>query len=77
MNVGRLLIEAVAEITDTTDGRLLIVGSAMPSEPYVAQPVHLWALTGSTWLQLDATTAGGWGARLRPVQSGRQRVTSG
>ena len=59
MNVGRLPIEPVAEITDTTDGRLLIVGSAMPSKPYVAQPVHLWALTGSTWRQLDATTAGG------------------
>ena len=50
-NVRSILLASAAS--------LVIVGSAMPSKPYVAQPVHLWALTGSTWRQLDATTAGG------------------
>jgi hypothetical protein len=57
MNVARLPIEPVAEVTDATSGQLLIIGSPTPSNPYVAQPVHLWALSGSEWRQLD-TTAG-------------------
>ncbi len=54
-DVARLPIEPVAEITDATSGQLLIIGSATPSNPYVAQPVHLWALNGSSWRQLDTT----------------------
>jgi hypothetical protein len=57
MNVSRLPFEPVAEITDTATGQLLILGSASPSNPYSAQPVHVWSLHGSTWRQLDATTA--------------------
>jgi hypothetical protein len=59
MNVARLPIEPVAEITDATHGQLVIVGSALPSNPYVAQPVHLWSLSGSAWRQLDAGSASG------------------
>lgn len=59
MNVARLPIEPVAEITDATHGRLLIVGSATPSNPFIAQPVHLWSLSGSVWRQLDPAAAGG------------------
>jgi hypothetical protein len=57
MDVARLPFEPVAELTDTTTGRLLIVGSAMPSSAVAAQPVHLWELDGSTWQQLDTPTA--------------------
>ena len=64
LQVARLPIEPVAEITDPTGGRLLIFGSAAPSNPYAAQPVHVWALRGSAVA----------GARCR----GRQRrVTAG
>ena len=59
MNVARLPVEPVAEISDATSGRLLIFGSATPSSQYVAQPVHVWALTGTTWRQLDAATTSG------------------
>jgi hypothetical protein len=58
MNVARLPVEPVAEISDATSGWLLIFGSATPSSQYVAQPVHVWALTGTTWRQLDAATSG-------------------
>jgi hypothetical protein len=44
----------VAEITDSDSGQLLIFGSATPSSPYAAQPVHVWSLHGSSWRQLDA-----------------------
>lgn len=54
MKVARLPIEPVVEITDATSGRLLIFGSAVPSNPHAAQPVHLWSLQGSTWRELDA-----------------------
>ncbi len=59
LKVARLPIEPVAEITDGTSGQLLIFGSAAPSNPYAAQPVHLWALRGSTWQALDAGAASG------------------
>jgi hypothetical protein len=59
LDVARLPVEPVAEITDATNGQLLILGSPTPSSQFVAQPVHLWALSGSTWRQLDATTPGG------------------
>jgi hypothetical protein len=58
LKVARLPIEPVAEITDGTSGQLLIFGSAAPSNPYAAQPVHLWALHGSTWQELDAAVSG-------------------
>jgi hypothetical protein len=57
LDVARLPVEPVAEITDAGSGQLLIFGSATQSQ--FAQPVHLWALSGSTWRQLDATTLGG------------------
>ena len=57
MAVARLPFEPVAEITDATIGRLLIIGSAATSSSFLAQPVHLWALTGTTWQQLDTATA--------------------
>ncbi|HVC41678.1 MAG TPA: hypothetical protein VND54_06850 [Candidatus Saccharimonadales bacterium] len=56
MNIARLPLEPVAEISDATSGQLLVFGSATPSSQSVAQPVHVWALNGSTWRQLDATT---------------------
>jgi hypothetical protein len=59
LNVAGLPIEPVAEITDAISSQLLIFGSAAPSSPYVAQPVHVWALRGSTWRQLDMTTISG------------------
>ncbi len=59
LDVARLPVEPVAEITDAASGQLLIFGSATPSSQSVAQPVHLWALSGSTWRQLDATSVGG------------------
>jgi hypothetical protein len=59
MAVARLPFEPVAEITDATTGRLLIIGSAATSSSFVAQPVHLYALNGSTWRQLDAATVSG------------------
>jgi hypothetical protein len=58
MNVARLPVEPVAEISDASLGRLLIFGSAAPSSQFVDQPVHLWALEGSAWRQLDAATNG-------------------
>jgi hypothetical protein len=59
MHVARLPFEPVAEITDAITGRLLIVGSAATTSSFVAQPVHLWALNGTTWQQLDAATNSG------------------
>jgi hypothetical protein len=59
LQVARLPIEPVAEITDPTGGRLLIFGSAAPSNPYAAQPVHVWALRGSAWQELDAAAVSG------------------
>lgn len=53
MNVDRLPVQPVAEITDPTTGQLLIVGSAASSSQYYAQPVHLWALNGEAWTQID------------------------
>jgi hypothetical protein len=58
VNVARLPIEPVAEISDVSSGRLLIFGSATPGNQFVAQPVHVWALVGSNWSRLDATTTG-------------------
>jgi hypothetical protein len=55
-DVARLPVEPVAEISDAT--HLLIFGSATPSSQFVAQPVHLWALVGSTWQQLDNAPGG-------------------
>jgi hypothetical protein len=54
LDVARLPFEPVAEITDSDSGQLLIFGSATPSSPYAAQPVHVWSLHGSSWRQLDA-----------------------
>ena len=62
----RLPIEPVAEITDPTGGRLLIFGSAAPSNPYAAQPVHVWALAERGPVDVA-------GARCR----GRQRACDG
>jgi hypothetical protein len=31
----------------------------MPSNSFVAQPVHLWTLNGSKWQELDATAVNG------------------
>lgn len=59
MSVARLPFAPVAEITDTTSDELLIFGSATPSNPYAAQPVHIWSLSGATWRQLDGATAEG------------------
>lgn len=59
LQVARLPIEPVAEITDPTGGRLLIFGSAAASNPYAAQPVHVWALRGSVWQELDAAAVSG------------------
>lgn len=59
MRVDRLPIEPVAEISDLTSRQLLIFGSTQPGTQSVAQPVHLWALSGSTWRQLDAATTSG------------------
>jgi hypothetical protein len=59
LDVARPPVEPVAEITDATSGQLLILGSVTPGTDVIAQPVHLWALSGSTWRQLDATTVGG------------------
>lgn len=53
MNVNRLPVQPVAEITDATTGQLLIVGSATPISQDFAQPVHLWALSGKAWTQID------------------------
>jgi hypothetical protein len=53
MNVNRLPVQPVAEITDSTTGQLLIVGSAAPISQDIAQPVHLWALSGKVWTQID------------------------
>jgi hypothetical protein len=58
LDVGRLPVEPVAEISDATSGRLLIFGSATPSSQFVAQPVHLWALDGTAWQQLDTSVGG-------------------
>jgi len=54
MNVARLPIEPEAVITDAGTGQLVLVGSATPSSPFVAQPVHLWSLVGTAWRELDA-----------------------
>jgi hypothetical protein len=59
VDVARLPVEPVAEISDLSGGRLLIFGSATPGNQFVAQPVHLWALIGSNWSQLDSTAGGG------------------
>ncbi len=59
MNVARLPIEPDDVLTDATTGQLLILGSAMPSNSFVAQPVHLWTLNGSKWQELDATAVNG------------------
>ncbi len=53
LNVDRLPVQPVAEITDLTTRQLLIVGSAAPLSQYNAQPVHLWALGGEMWTQVD------------------------
>jgi len=59
VNVARLPVQPVAEISDVATGRLLIFGSATPGNQFVAQPVHVWTLTGSNWSQLDSMTTGG------------------
>jgi hypothetical protein len=59
LDVTRLPVNPVLEITDVGNGQLLIVGSAAPSNPYVAQPVHLWALSVSKWHELDAPDVNG------------------
>jgi len=58
-DVARLPIDPVAEISDPTHDRLLIIGPATPSNPIVVQPVQLWALNGSTWRQVDADAVSG------------------
>ena len=58
MKAARLPVEPVAEVGDSTTGRLLVFGSTTPGNQYVAQPVHLWALVGSAWRQLDTTSVG-------------------
>jgi hypothetical protein len=57
MTVDKLPIQPVAEISDPTLGELLIVGSDAPVSQYVAQPVHLWALRGKVWTQIDTGPA--------------------
>ncbi len=54
MTVAHLPVEPVAEITDTTTRQLLVFGSATPTSPFAAQPVHVWALNGSSWKRLDS-----------------------
>jgi hypothetical protein len=41
-----------AEVTDTSEGRLVILGSFDQPTQGAPQPVHLWSLSGSTWSQL-------------------------
>ena len=54
MTVAHLPVEPDAEIADSTTGQLLVFGSATPGSQFAAQPVHVWALKGSTWQRLDA-----------------------
>ena len=45
LKVARLPIEPDVVLSDATTGQLLILGSVMPSNSFVAQPVHMWALS--------------------------------
>jgi hypothetical protein len=54
MTAAHLPVEPDAEIADSTTGQLLVFGSASPGGQFAAQPVHVWALKGSTWQRLDA-----------------------
>jgi hypothetical protein len=58
MSVDRLPIDPDTMITEAGSGQLVIVGSASPSSPFVAQPIHIWGLEGTLWRQLDIPTAG-------------------
>ena len=53
MDTARLPVQPSAEIADVSRGQLLLLGSATPSSLNIAQPVHIWAVQGAAWKQLD------------------------
>ncbi len=54
MTTAHLPVEPGAEISESATGQLLVFGSATLGTQFAAQPVHVWALKGSTWQRLDA-----------------------
>jgi hypothetical protein len=50
--VGRLPVFPQAEVTDSSDTRVVILGTFVQPTQGAPQQVHIWSWAGSTWTQL-------------------------